>query len=184
MINLVTPDGERTMRCLPGAGNDLTANDLHPNIFRTTKHVHFEGYALYNYELVESAMRMAKENGATISFDLASFEVVRRHKNFILHILKSYVDIVFVNQNEAFALTELPPEDAALLISTYCPIAIILVGEKGSYLSSKDTHLHIPAQNVDVLDTTGAGDLYAAGFLHGYLQRRSLEKCAEWGTGI
>lgn len=178
----ITPDHQRTFRVFPGAAIELSSLDLTPELFRNVKLVHIEGYALYNGSLVRRAMELAKEAGALVSFDMASFEVVQKYKETILELISSYADIVFANEDEAKTLTGLFPSEACDKLKSMCKVAVILVGEDGCWVGSGDYKHHSPAVASKVIDTTGAGDLFASGFLHGYLEGCPLDICAQYGN--
>lgn len=181
---LISPDGERTMRCYPGASNDLSAKDLTPELFQGVSLVHIEGYALYVHdpEFVPAVMQMAKQHGALVSFDLSSFELVKIFKPKILELLQNYVDIIFANADEVKALTGLGPIPGCRALKEMCSIAVVMIGKDGCLVGSGPTEIHCPASTATVVDTTGAGDLFASGFLHGILQNFPLEECARFGN--
>jgi sugar/nucleoside kinase (ribokinase family) len=182
----ISPDGDRTMRCHAGASIELSSLDLSPQLFQNVSLVHIEGYSLYTQdpEFVPVAMQMAKQQGALISFDLSSFELVKKYKEKILHLLKNYVDIVFANGDEVKTLTGLPPEEGCEFLKNICPIAVVMVGKNGCFVGSDSGILHSEAFEAQVLDTTGAGDLFASGFLHGILEHLPLEECSHCGNKI
>jgi len=180
VVSLVTPDGQRTMRSFLGASNGFNASHLKEEQFQGIKLLHCEGYALYNGngELVREAMIMAKKVGAKISIDLASFEVVRLYKSFLMDLLKNYVDIVFCNEDEAKVIhPEGTIEETADLLSSYCQVAIITLGSKGCLVSGANQKYYCPTTPIPCIDTTGAGDIFASGFLHMYLQGHNLREC-------
>lgn len=180
---LVTPDKERTMRTYLGASKDLTEKDLTPNLFQGVKLVHLEGYCIFNEPLILRAVALAKEAGALVSFDLGSFEVVEAYKDLIIRLLSRSIDIVFANQEEVRSLTQLDPIRGCSVLQDLCHVAVVLMGEKGCRIGSKGMQMHCPAQSVpNIVDTTGAGDLFASGFLHGYLQGHPLAVCAQYGS--
>jgi len=184
VISLVTPDGQRTMRCFLGACSEFNASHLEFRYFENTKLVHFEGYSLYNGngDLVQNAMQMAKKAGAKISIDLASFEVVRTYHNLILSLLKEYVDIVFCNEDEAKELSSNSSiEEASDLLASYCQVAVVTLGEKGCLINSNNQRILCPTTPVNCIDSTGAGDIFAAGFLHMFLQGYPLQECSKVG---
>lgn len=181
VLSLITPDGDRTMRCLPGATNDLKADDINPCLFDEIRHLHLEGYALYDLEMVERAMKMAKDQGANISFDLSSFEIIRKHRDALHYLLPKYVDIVFCNEQEAYEIVQEYELEAAIALAKICKIAVVAAGEKGAYLAYENKAVHIPTFPIPIVDATGAGDLFAAGFIHGYLSGVPLEKAVFWG---
>ena len=180
---LVTPNGERTMRTFLGAAAENDHLLLRPKMFQNISHFHLEGYQLKHNNLSGQAVALAKKNHATISLDLSSFEVVKANRNYIWSLLEGgQIDILFANQDEARVLTGLPPKEAADLLVVYCPIAVVTIGEKGSIISYRSGQLKCPAYKVNAVDTTGAGDLFISGFLHGYLNDKPLLTCAEWGS--
>lgn len=185
-VCFVAPDGNRTMRCFPGASNEVVTEELKQELFNGVKLVHVEGYALYiqdkNY--LTTALTMAKAAGAKISMDLSSFELVKLYKDELLKIIPKYVDILFANADEVKALTGLEPLDACIKLKNSCPIVVVMVGKKGCLVGAKNfLHSSMPA-SCKVLDTTGAGDLFASGFLHAYLAGKSLEECASLGCEL
>ena len=165
-----------------GAAVTLNAEDLNIEIFRQYDILHIEGYLVQNYNLITRAGQLAQEAGLIVSIDLASYNVVTENIDFLQDFVSKYVDIVFANEEEATAFTNLPAEQAVNQIAQQTSLAIVKVGAKGSYIKQGDTMLHIPAENVKPIDTTGAGDVYAAGFLYGYANNMPLDRCAEIGT--
>ena len=144
--------------------------------------MHIEGYLVQNYNLITRAGKLAKEAGLIVSIDLASYNIVNENIDFLQDFVSKYVDIVFANEEEATAFTHLPAEQAVHAIAQHASLAIVKVGAKGSYIKQGDTLLHIPAEKAKPIDTTGAGDVYAAGFLYGYANNLPLSRCAEIGT--
>lgn len=181
-VCMITPDGERTMRSFLGASQEMKAEDLIPDMFSGVSLVHIEGYSLLNGNLTERAMHLAKEAGARISFDMGSFEVVKAHKKRIIDLIANYVDVVFANSEETRSLTELNPEQGCGALSDICETAVVLIGAEGSWVGRGSKKVHCPANKVKAIDTTGAGDLFASGFLHGFLEQRKLEECGRFGA--
>jgi len=193
---LVTPNGERTMRSFLGASQEMTAVDLKPEFFRGVKLVHIEGHSLLNGSLAVRAMELAKEVGAKISFDLGSFEIVSLYKETILSLLERYVDIVFCNREEAEHLTGKSPEEACRELKEICLVAVVLMGKEGCWVGDRSKNgcaeengngkrkdvFQCPAYPVTPIDTTGAGDLFASGFLHGFFNGEPLKECARYGA--
>lgn len=183
VLCLVTPDGERTMRDYLGASATMCGKDLAQNLFKNTSHVHIEGYSLFNEGVTKTAMEKAHQAKNTVSFDLANFKIVQRYKESILELLTQYVDIVFCNAQEAEALLELSAEESCKKLSKLCNHAIVTMGKRGSWVAHINQIIHIPAIPVKhVLDTTGAGDLYSAGYLDGFLKGLPIEKCGKQGA--
>jgi sugar/nucleoside kinase (ribokinase family) len=128
---------------------------------------------------------MAYNNKLKISLDLASYNVVEANKDFLDDILSRYVDIVFANEDEARALTGLDqPNEALFQIANKCEIAVVKLGVQGSIIKKAEFFSKVNAVTAQSVDTTGAGDLYAAGFLYGLVQKLPLTKCAEIGSLI
>jgi len=181
-IALISPDGERTFAVHLGAAVELTADDLDPVFFEGCELLHIEGYLLQNYSLIETACKMAKKNGLKVSLDLASFNVVEEHRDFLSRIAKDYADIIFANEDEAKAMTGHGPEDALHHIAEWCEIAVVKIGKEGSLIKSKGETYKINPIEAIVADTTGAGDLYASGFIYGLLNGLSFHECGRIGS--
>lgn len=183
VLCLVTPDGQRTFRDFLGAGTEMAADDLKPSHFEGVKHVHIEGYTLMNETLTQRAMEYAKQAGAKVSFDMASFELAEHYKMQIIHLVAQHVDILFANRDETWTLTGHEPKKGCAILKDLCNVAVVMVGKEGCWIGHEDQVIHCPAYPINTpLDTTGAGDLFAAGFLHGYLRGKSLQQCAHYGA--
>jgi sugar/nucleoside kinase (ribokinase family) len=181
-VALVSPDGERTFAVHLGAAVELTATDLKPEFFKGYDLLHIEGYLLQNYSLIETACDMAKKNGLKVSLDLASFNVVEAHRDFLTYISKEFADIIFANEDEAKAMTGHMPEDAVHHIAQWCDVAVVKIGKDGSLVKTGGELYKIGAVKANVIDTTGAGDLYASGFLFGLLNEISINECGRIGS--
>ncbi|MDD5185647.1 MAG: adenosine kinase [Paludibacter sp.] len=181
-IVLVTPDGERTLCTFLGAACELLAEDLTTNMFQGYDIFHIEGYLVQNHDLIRTAVRLAKEAGLQVSLDLASYNVVEENLDFLHEIIREYVDIVFANEEESWAFTGQVPTDALVSISNLCDIAVVKIGKEGSYIKSGNDMVQIKPRLANCIDTTGAGDLYAAGFLYGLALNYSLEVCGKIGS--
>ncbi|MGM0440740.1 MAG: adenosine kinase [Chlamydiota bacterium] len=185
VLCLITPDGERTMRTFLGASIEITPQNLTDEMFEGIKHVHIEGYGIANGKLVQAVVAAAKKVNATISLDLASFEIVHNFRKELDAILDQKLDLLFCNEDEAHAYTGLKEENEAVQkLGKLCHTSVICMGDRGCWTSSSGKHAHHEAYPVKPLDTTGAGDLFASGFLHGYLQGRPINECAHYGALI
>lgn len=182
VVCLITPDGKRTMRCYMGACSEMTPEDLDPELFNGVKLVHFEGYTLLCPGLTHRGMELAKKAGAKISFDLGSFEMVNNYRDLIMTLLEEYVDVVFANRDEIHALVENGPEKGCEQLRELCEAAVVMLGGEGCLVGHGNKLERCPAIPVKPLDSTGAGDLFASGFLHGYLLGRPFKECAYYGT--
>jgi sugar/nucleoside kinase (ribokinase family) len=182
-LGLITLDSERTFATFLGAAVELEASDLSPELFHGYDYFHMEGYMVQNHPLVEAAMRLAKEAGLEISLDLASHNVVRENLGFLQDMVARYVDIVFANEDEAMAFSgKNSPHEALVTISPQCRIAVVKLGKNGSLVRHKDEQHQIGCIPAVAVDTTGAGDLYAAGFLYGLIHGYPLAVCGNIGS--
>jgi sugar/nucleoside kinase (ribokinase family) len=182
-ISLVSPDSERTFATFLGAAVELSPDNLLDAYFNGFGVLHIEGYLAPLRSLMETAMKKAQKNGLQISLDLASYNVVESNLDFLKEIISSHVDIVFANESEAQALTGLiDPMDSLHEIARICKIAVVKIGEKGSLIQRENEVYSVGIEPANCLDTTGAGDLYAAGFLYGMNHKLPLEKCGQIGA--
>lgn len=179
---LISPDSERTFGTYLGAAVEVGPEDLRPEQFQGYDILHIEGYLVFNEALIETAVKMAKERNMTVSLDLASYNVVEAKLEFLRELTKQYVDIVFANEEEAKAFTGKEPEEALDEIAEMCSIAVVKIGKKGALVKCDAEKVIIGAIPSNVIDTTGAGDLYAAGFLYGFANGLSLKTCGEFGA--
>ncbi len=178
----ISKDGERTFGTYLGAAALVAPEDLSKKDFEGYGYFYIEGYLVQNLELIRRAIVLAKEAGAKIILDLASYNVVESNLAFLQEIIPGYVDILFANEEEAFAFTSQKAEEAVTTLSSHVEIAIVKEGANGSWIQQGNDKLHVPALKVNCVDTTGAGDLYAAGFLYGLLSGKSLYASGEYGT--
>ncbi|MDR2026285.1 MAG: adenosine kinase [Prevotellaceae bacterium] len=179
---IITPDSERTFAVYLGAAIEMTPEDINPPIFDGYDCFHIEGYLLQNHDLIETAMKTAHSKGKIVSIDLASYNVVDENVDFLHDTVAAYADIVFANAEEARAFTGEEPEKALTAISRLCDIAVVKIGAQGSLVKQGDKTYRVEACKVKPVDLTGAGDLYASGFLYGLAQGKDLETCAKTGT--
>jgi sugar/nucleoside kinase (ribokinase family) len=181
-VALISPDSERTFATHLGAAVELSASDLRENDFKDFDILYLEGYQIINRPLVERACSIAKQFGMKIALDLASYNVVEARLNDFKELIEKYVDIVFANEDEAKSFTGFSPSEALKSLALICDIAIIKAGKEGSMIKYANETLNISAIPVKSIDTTGAGDLYASGFLYGYAMGLPLEKCGFFGS--
>ncbi|MFV0419369.1 MAG: adenosine kinase [Dysgonomonas sp.] len=178
----ISKDGERTFGTYLGAAALLNADELNKDDFAGYDYFYIEGYLVQSYDLIRRAIILAKEAGAKVILDMASYNVVEASRDFLLQIIPQYVDIVFANEEEAKSLLDMNPEDAVSALAKQTDIAIVKTGAKGSWIQQDDEKIFVPALKVNCVDTTGAGDLYASGFLYGLINNCSLKICGELGT--
>ncbi len=181
-IALVSSDTERTFATHLGAAVELGDEDLDPSQFDGYDFFHIEGYLVQNHSLLKKAVSLAKEKNMKVSLDLASYNIVEENLSFLKPIVDDFVDIIFANEEEAKAFTGKEPRDAVHEMAGMCDIAVVKTGEKGSLIKQKDQLHEIGIIRVISIDTTGAGDLYASGFLFGLVNNYPLEKCGRIGA--
>jgi sugar/nucleoside kinase (ribokinase family) len=181
-VTLISPDSERTFAVYLGAALEQTAEDISSGLFSGYEYFHIEGYLLQNHELIETAIRFARENGLKVCLDLASYNVVEENLEFLKKLIPLYVDILFANEEEALAFTGREPAQALADLSEMAEIAVVKTGDKGSLIRKGKEEFEIGIIRTDCIDTTGAGDLYAAGFLYGLINKMSMQRCGEIGA--
>ncbi|MBA4368330.1 MAG: adenosine kinase [Desulfobacterium sp.] len=182
VLSIITQDAQRTMLTYLGASSETSPHEITSECFADSAIVHLEGYLLFNRDLMSTALQAAKKVGAAISLDLASFTVVEQSRDFLMRIVNDYVDILIANEDEAKAFTGFSNESRAIsALSEKTKIAVLKIGKKGSFIADHGNIVKIEAQGAGakVIDTTGAGDLWASGFLYGMVNGFSAEKCGQ-----
>lgn len=183
-VSLISPDGERTMVTHLGAALELSVDEITASVFSGYDCLYVEGYLVQDHRLIEGAMKTAKACGLQVAIDLASFNIVEENLGFLQRLVTQYVDILFANEDEAKAFTgEAEPLNALQAISEMCRLSIVKIGTKGALIKNGGEVVHVgimaAARRVD---TTGAGDFYAAGFLSGLCDGLSLRQCGTIGA--
>ncbi|WP_278454642.1 adenosine kinase [Phocaeicola plebeius] len=179
----ISTDGERTFGTYLGAAATLRAEDLSRKMFAGYNYLYIEGYLLQDHDLMLRAVQLAKEEGLQVCLDMASYNVVEAERDFFDQLIVKYVDIVFANESEALAYTGKAPHEALEEIASKCSIAVVKTGKEGSLVKKGTEVIQLLSCPVDnVLDTTGAGDFYAAGFMYGLTCGYSLEKYVQIST--
>ena len=179
----ISPDGERTFGTYLGAAATLKAEELVPDMFKGYAYLYIEGYMVQDHDMILRAIQLAKEAGLQICLDLASYNIVEGDKEFFTLLVNKYVDIIFANEEEAKAFTGCEPEEALEILGNHCSIAVVKVGSRGSFIRKGTQVYQVGVIKVEqVVDTTGAGDYFAAGFLYGLTCGYSLDKCGEIGA--
>ncbi|HBT43987.1 MAG TPA: adenosine kinase [Rhodospirillaceae bacterium] len=183
---LVTPDAQRTMLTYLGASIHLKPADVDLGVIKDARVTYLEGY-LWDPEDAKQAFRTAaaaaRDAGREVALSLSDPFCVDRHRADFLDLIEGHVDILFANEAEILSLYQVDDFDAAVdKVKGHCKIAALTRSEKGSVVVSGDNVTAVAATPVDkVIDTTGAGDAYAAGFLYGYTRDEDLAACARMG---
>jgi len=183
-IALVSPDSERTLATYLGAAIELSDDDLNSKIFKGYDYFYVEGYLVQNYDLIKKALRLAQKTGLKTCIDLASFNIVEDHKAFFLEIIRDYIDIVFANSTEAEMLTGEKPETAVHTIGEMVDISVVKNGAEGSMILNNGKLYDVGVRPSKPVDTTGAGDMYASGFLYGLINNMPMDVCGQAGAII
>ncbi len=179
VMGLVSPDSERTMATYLGAAAEMLPSEFSSTIFEGYEYVYIEGYLVFNHALIQAGVKAAKAAGVKIAIDLSSFNVVEANLDFLKGLIADYVDIVFANEEEAKSFTGLEPEAALHEISKDCELAIVKVGKDGSMIKRGNEVTKVGVIPAKALDTTGAGDAYAAGFFYGLTNGYNMEVCGK-----
>lgn len=186
---MVTPDGQRTMNTYLGPCTELGPSDVEPELVGRTGVIYLEGYlwdSLPAVEACQAAIAAARRSGRRIALTLADSFCVDRHRDEFRKLVDGDVDILFANEAELLALYETDSLAAALpQAAERCEIVAVTQGAKGSVVLSEGALHEVPAEPVDeVVDSTGAGDAYAAGLLHGLASGRSVPESAAVGSAV
>lgn len=184
---LVTPDGERTMNTFLGVSPELARSEVDADLIASARIVYLEGY-LFDRPEAKAAFRqaadIAEKSGRQVALTLSDPFCVDRHRSEFVELIRSRVDILFANEAEITALYQTQSfEDAARLARNVTKLAVLTRSAKGSVIFSGQKATTIAAERVkNVVDTTGAGDLFAAGFLYGLTAGKSIEACGRLGS--
>ena len=180
---LVTPDSERTMCTFLGTAGKINENDLSSEIIKKSEIVFLEGY-LWDEGEPKKAFDKAIENANKAAMSLSDLFCVDRHKPHFLNLVKNKINITFANEQEITSLIEAKNFEEVINFSKQLNKLIVITrGEKGAIAVHGDEVFESGIQkNLKIIDLTGAGDLFAAGFLHGYINKLSTKECLEKGT--
>jgi sugar/nucleoside kinase (ribokinase family) len=186
-VVLTTPDAQRTMNTHLGISGFLGPEDIDETIISQSEIVYLEGYLWDSDEAKKAfkkAVKIARKTGGRVALSLSDSFCVRRHRVEFLHLIKNYIDILFANEEEIKSLFKTARLETAISRCREMKnICVITRSEKGSVIVFDNRVLIIPPErNINVVDTTGAGDLFAAGFLHGLIKGMDLEACGKIGS--
>lgn len=184
---MVTPDAQRTMCTFLGAATGLTADDVDVDLLANARITYLEGYLWDPPEAIDAlrrAIAVAHAADRRVAFTLSDPFCVDRHRAAFLDLIEREVDVLFANEDEILSLFEIKDLDDALdAVRDLCAVTAVTRSEQGSVVVAGSETMPVPAvPGVQVVDTTGAGDLYAAGFLYGVARDFDLKRCAELGS--
>ena len=182
---LITPDSERTMCTYLGTAGKINDSDIDAKIVKDSEITLLEGY-LWDEGEPQKAFNKAINNSNKVAMSLSDLFCVERHKNQFLELVKNKLDIVFANEQEILSLINGKSFNEAISFSKGLDKSIIITrGEKGAVAITDNKIVECPSiKNLDIKDLTGAGDLFAAGYMHGYINKLSIEECLKKGTEL
>jgi sugar/nucleoside kinase (ribokinase family) len=185
-LSLVTPDSERTMRTRQGVADQMRPEDFSPADFHGFTHLFVEGYALYTPDVVRAVLTLGKAAGLTIAWDAGSPELVDKHRDLLEELLAEYVAIAFFNEDESAAFCgSRDPLVGLRALSGCCQLSVVKAGKEGAFLSEgAGSPVHVPAFPAKALDSTGAGDFWAAAFLYAWLKGESLQEAGQLAARV
>lgn len=184
-LSLITPDGERTMLTFLGCAGELDQTIIDRTLLEKSRYIYIEGYQFVQEkgkECIRSIIEISKKSNNLIALDLSDPFIAIGQKENILSIMNN-IDILFANEQEAYAFSETKdPEESIKYLKKLVDIPVIKLGDKGSMTMDNDTIIHVPAESIKPIDTTGAGDSYSAGFLTAHNMGFCLEECLGIGN--
>lgn len=185
VLSVVTPDAQRTMFTFLGAAAALQPGDIADEDFKDAKLVHLEGYLLFNRPVVEKVLEAAARHGTSVALDLGSFQVVEAMRGYLDELFaKGRIDVLLANEDEARAYTGLGESESLEAFAGKAGIAVVKRGKHGALIARGKERLDVLAHPVSAVDTTGAGDLWASGFLYGINHDLGLESAANLASRI
>lgn len=180
----MSPDAERTFATYLGAAATMSAEEIDSEVFKDYDYLYIEGYLIYNHELVMRLCQIAKQQGMKVAMDFGSFNMVTDHLDFVKKILKDHVDIIFANEEEAKAFTGTEKQAALDILAEYCEISVVKLGKHGSMIKVNGETTMIEPYEAKRIDTNGAGDIYASGFLYGLVKGYDIARCGYIATRL
>jgi len=179
VLHLITPDRQKTTIVYTGVNDQLVAGDLADQYFSNYTHLVVDGFLTDNEEFLQAFLDREDLQYARVIFDLASSHIAEGHREFLKRMIKKHVDVLFANDLEAFSYTGNEPERGIRSIAKDCDLVVIKKGSKGSMFQRGSEFYNLAAAPARPVDDTGAGDMYAAGFLYGLLKNYHLTHCGK-----
>ena len=185
VLSVVTPDAERTMFSYLGASDTLALDDFPEGVFDGAALTYIEGYRAFDAKTFRGVLERSKAAGVPTALDFGSFGVVNVCRSLFESLFaEGLIDMIFANEEEAKAYTGKEPREALEELAKYTSLAVVKLGAEGALVSHKGIVFEITAKKVQALDTTGAGDLWAAGFLFGFLSGSDIPDCGKLASEV
>ena len=185
VLSAVTEDAARTMFSFLGASDTLSAEDIDDSLFQEISLVYLEGYRAFDAVTFTHILKMAKKNHVKTAVDFGSFGVVETMHSLFENLFQEHlIDMIFANEDEAKAYTGLSAEKSIEILGHLAPLAVVKVGKDGAFISYNGEVIQVPAIPVQAKDTTGAGDLWAAGFLYAFLNKCNTLKAGLFASEV
>lgn len=182
VLHIKTPDKVKTVIGYTGVNEHLGKEDFNDKYFSSYSHLLIDGYLTPNEDLMKVLESLSDLQHAKVVLDLSSSHIAEGYREYLKHFIKNRVDILFANDLEAFSYTGNEPEKGIKSMAKDCEMVVIKKGDKGSLIQRGNEFYPIPAAPANATETTGAGDLYAAGFLYGLLKNYHLTHCGKIGA--
>lgn len=179
VLHLITPDHEKTIIAYTGVNDQLVGEDLADQYLSGYTHVVVDGFLTPNEEFLQAFLDREDLQYARVIFDMASSHIAEGHREFLKRMIKKHVDVLFANDLEAFSYTGNEPERGIRSMAKDCDLVVIKKGSKGSMVQRGSEFYSLAAAPSRMVDDTGAGDMYAAGFLYGLLKNYHLTHCGK-----
>lgn len=183
VFSAVTPDAQRSMWTYLGASDFLASDDFVPALYDDVGLLYAEGYRAFNGECFKKSFELARSMGVETALDFSSFGVVDACRGLFDELFeKKMIDIIIANEDEAFAYAGVKEESALDVLAQKAKVAVVKIGKRGALIAKDGVVTRVNAGNAKALDTTGAGDLWASGFLYGYMNGWDMEKSGNLGS--
>ncbi|OWV08276.1 MULTISPECIES: adenosine kinase [unclassified Fibrobacter] len=185
VFSAVTPDAQRSMWTFLGASNDMKSEDFCPELFDGVSLILAEGYSAFDTENFKKCFTLARSLGVETALDFSSFGVVDACRGLFDELFeKKMIDIVIANEDEAFAYAGVKEEAALEVLAKKAKVAVVKIGKRGALIAKDGVVTRVEAGAAKAIDTTGAGDLWAAGFLYGYMNGWDMDRAGKLGSVV
>ena len=185
VFSAVTPDAQRSMWTFLGASDFLVSEDFVPALFDDVALLYAEGYRAFNADCFKKSFTLARSLGVETALDFSSFGVVEAcRKTFDELFENKMIDIIIANEDEAFAYAGVKEEAALEVLAKKAKVAVVKIGKRGALISKDGVVTRVQAGPAKAIDTTGAGDLWASGFIYGYMNGWDMERAGNLGSVV